>query len=133
FPDGVAYPANDEEVRGWFEYARQSGARLIPYGGGTSVAGHINPRAEDAPTLTLDMQRFDRLLNFDEVSQLATFEAGVNGPQIERQLAAHGYTLGHFPQSWELSTLGGWIATRSSGQQSYHYGRIEDLFAGGQV
>ena len=133
FPDGVAYPVRDEDVRAWFDFARQSSARLIPYGGGTSVAGHINPRAEDAPTLTLDLSRCSRLLDFDETSRLATFEAGINGLAIERQLAARGYTLGHFPQSWELSTLGGWIATRSSGQQSYHYGRIEDLFAGGHV
>jgi alkyldihydroxyacetonephosphate synthase len=133
FPDGVAYPASVEEVRGWLQYARQAGARLIPYGGGTSVAGHVNPRVQDAPTLTLDLSRLQRLLDLDETSQLATFEAGAAGPELERQLAAHGYTLGHFPQSWELSTLGGWIATRSSGQQSYHYGRIEDLFAGGSI
>jgi alkyldihydroxyacetonephosphate synthase len=133
FPDGVAYPASDAEVRAWLDYARASGARLIPYGGGTSVAGHINPRAADAPVLTLDLGRMDRLLDLDEKSNLATFEAGASGPQIERQLAARGYTLGHFPQSWELSTLGGWIATRSSGQQSYHYGRIENLLAGVHV
>jgi len=133
FPDGVAYPASDQDVRAWFDWARRSGARLIPYGGGTSVAGHINPRREDAPVLTLDLGRFNRLLDLDETSGLATFEAGVTGPDIEKQLSARGYTLGHFPQSWELSTLGGWIATRSSGQQSYHYGRIEDLFAGGHV
>lgn len=132
-PDGVAYPATDEEVRAWFDYARQSGARLIPYGGGTSVAGHVTPRAQDAPTLTLDLSSMNRLTGLDETSRLATFEAGASGPQIEQQLAAHGYTLGHYPQSWELSTVGGWIATRSSGQQSYHYGRIEDLFAGGHV
>ena len=133
FPDGVAYPTCDEEVRAWFAYARRCGARVIPYGGGTSVAGHINPRAEDAPVLTVDLSRLDQLIDLDETSRLATFGAGVNGPELERQLAAHGYTLGHFPQSWELSTLGGWIATRSSGQQSYHYGRIESLFAGGHV
>ena len=132
-PDGVAYPATDEEVRAWFEYARRSGARLIPYGGGTSVAGHVTPRAQDAPTLTLDLSSMSRMTGLDETSRLATFEAGATGPQIEQQLAAHGYTLGHYPQSWELSTVGGWIATRSSGQQSYHYGRIEDLFAGGHV
>jgi alkyldihydroxyacetonephosphate synthase len=132
-PDGVVRPASYEDVRMCFDYARKSGARLIPYGGGTSVAGHINPRAEDAPTLTLDLGRFTRLLELDETSRLATFEAGVTGPDLERQLADKGYTLGHYPQSWELSTLGGWIATRSSGQQSYHYGRIEQLFAGGHV
>ncbi len=132
-PDGVVYPASDEDVRACFDYARESGARLIPYGGGTSVAGHINPRVKDAPTLTADLSRLNRLVDLDETSRLATFEAGVTGPDLERQLADRGYTLGHYPQSWELSTLGGWIATRSSGQQSCHYGRIENLFAGGHV
>ncbi len=133
FSDGVAYPASDEDVRDLFAYARRSGARLIPFGGGTSVVGHINPRPIDAPTLTIDLSHMNRLIDLDVVSQLATFEAGVCGPDLEQQLKEQRYTLGHFPQSWELSTLGGWIATRSSGQQSYHYGRIEDLFAGGHM
>ena len=133
FPDGVAYPTSAEEVRALFDYARRVGAHLIPYGGGTSVVGHINPRPIDAPTLTVDLSRLNRLIDLDTTSHLATFEAGVCGPDLERQLKQHGYTLGHFPQSFELSTLGGWIATRSSGQQSYHYGRIEDLFAGGHI
>ena len=74
-----------------------------------------------------------RLRAFDPVSQLATFEAGVSGPDLEAHLRAHGCTLGHYPQSFEYSTLGGWIAARSSGQQSLGYGRIEKLFAGGRV
>jgi alkyldihydroxyacetonephosphate synthase len=81
----------------------------------------------------MDMGRMDKLLDLDKVSHLATIQAGANGPQIEEQLKNLRYTLGHFPQSFELSTLGGWIATRSSGQQSYHYGRIENLFAGGTL
>ena len=133
FPDGVAYPVSDSDVRDLFSYAKRSGARLIPYGGGTSVVGHINPRPIDSPTLTVDLGHLSRLINLDTTSQLATFEAGICGPDLERLLKEQGYTLGHFPQSWELSTLGGWIATRSSGQQSYHYGRIEDLFAGGHI
>lgn len=133
FPDGVAYPASDEDVRELLAYAKRSGVRLIPFGGGTSVVGHVNPRSIEPPTLTIDLSRLNRLIDLDPVSHLATFEAGVCGPDLERQLTEHGYTLGHFPQSWELSTLGGWIATRSSGQQSYHYGRIEDLFAGGHA
>jgi alkyldihydroxyacetonephosphate synthase len=75
----------------------------------------------------------NRLLRFDETSRLATFGAGITGPELEAQLRARGYTLGHFPQSFEFSTLGGWVATRSSGQQSLGYGRIEDLFAGGRL
>jgi alkyldihydroxyacetonephosphate synthase len=133
FPDGVACPASDADVRILLDYARQAGAKVIPYGGGTSVVGHINPLPGDAPVLTMDLSRMNRLLAFDEASRLATFEAGAAGPEIEKQLNARGFTLGHFPQSFELSTLGGWIVTRSSGQQSLHYGRIENLFAGGRV
>ncbi len=133
FPDGVAYPASGEEVRSLLDFARQTGIRLIPYGGGTSVVRHINPRPQDSPVLTVDLSRLNRLIRLDETSRIATFEAGVRGPDLEAQLRPHGYTLGHFPQSFEFSTLGGWIATRSSGQQSYYYGRIEDLLAGGRV
>jgi len=132
-PDGVAYPTSDDEVRLLLEWGRQAGVWLVPYGGGTSVVGHINPPQGDRPVLTIDLTRMDRLLHLDETSHLATFEAGVRGPHLEAQLAPHGFTLGHFPQSFELSTLGGWIATRSSGQQSYHYGRIEDHFLGGHL
>jgi alkyldihydroxyacetonephosphate synthase len=133
FPDGVAFPETDEDVRDLLAYARDAGAQVIPYGGGTSVVGHINPVKSDAPVLTLSLERMTRLLDLDETSRLATFQAGVVGPALEEQLKKRGYTLGHFPQSFEYSTLGGWIATRSSGQQSYHYGRIESLFAGGHV
>ncbi len=132
-PDGVAYPVDEAQVRALIDYARQVGARLIPYGGGTSVVGHINPPGGPQPVLTVDLSRFDRLLDLDETSRLAVFGAGVAGPSLEAQLNQRGYTLGHFPQSFELSTLGGWIASRSSGQQSYYYGRIEDLFAGGHM
>ncbi len=133
FPDGVAYPTNKDEVRDLIRYAADVGARLIPYGGGTSVVGHINPIPGDAPVLTVDLGRLNRLRTFDGTSHLATFDAGVRGPDLEAQLRARGTTLGHFPQSFELSTLGGWIASRSSGQQSFYYGRIEDMFAGGHV
>lgn len=132
FPDGVAFPETTAEVREVLRYAAEVGACVIPYGGGTSVVGHINPLPE-VPTVTVDMGRMNRLLRFDERSHLATFEAGVCGPDLEAALRARGYTLGHFPQSFEYSTLGGWIATRSSGQQSLFYGRIERLFAGGRL
>jgi alkyldihydroxyacetonephosphate synthase len=133
FPDGVAYPASAEEVRALLRLAQQWGAHVIPYGGGTSVTGHINPRPGPAPVLTLDLSRLRNLTALDEVSGLAEFEAGVRGPDLEAQLRARSLTLGHFPQSFDYSTLGGWVATRSSGQQSYHYGRIEALFAGGRL
>jgi alkyldihydroxyacetonephosphate synthase len=133
FPDGVAYPTSDDDVREIFKSANDADAQIIPYGGGTSVVGHINPIQGDKPILTVNLSRMNQLLNLDDTSHLATFGAGISGPEIEAALNKHGYTLGHFPQSFELSTLGGWIATRSSGQQSYYYGRIEDLFAGGHV
>ncbi len=133
YPDGVAYAQSDDDVRAILAYARETGARVIPYGGGTSVVGHINPLPGNAPVVTLDLSRLNHLLDLDTTSHLATFEAGVAGPELETQLRARGFTLGHYPQSWEYSTLGGWIATRSSGQQSYYYGRIENLFAGGHV
>ncbi len=131
FPDGIAYPSTTDEVQSLLSYAQKAGAIIIPYGGGTSVVGHITPEKGERPILTVDMSRMSRLLSLDEESQLATFLAGVAGPDLEAQLRARGYTLGHFPQSFEFSTLGGWIATRSSGQQSLRYGRIEQLFAGG--
>jgi alkyldihydroxyacetonephosphate synthase len=134
-PDGVAFPESAEEVRELLTYARDAGACVIPYGGGTSVVGHINPPPDDVaqPVLTVSLARMRRLLDLDEASRLATFGAGVTGPDLESQLRVRGYTLGHFPQSFEYSTLGGWIVTRSSGQQSLRYGRIERLFAGGRI
>ncbi len=133
FPDGVAYPLNRGDVQTLIRYAVDAGVRLIPYGGGTSVVGHINPLPGDAPVVTVDMGRMNQLQNLDETSLLATFGAGVSGPELEAHLRARGFTLGHYPQSFEYSTLGGWIATRSTGQQSIGYGRIERLFAGGHV
>jgi alkyldihydroxyacetonephosphate synthase len=132
-PDGVAYPISNEDVIDLIRYANKSGISIIPYGGGTSVVGHINPIKSNIPILTIDMSRMNRLLDLDAKSMLATFGAGVTGPDLEAQLRAHGFTLGHFPQSFEYSTLGGWVATRSSGQQSLRYGRMEKLFAGGRM
>jgi len=132
-PDGVARPSTVEEVRELLRYADSANVELIPYGGGTSVVGHVNPRAEGRPVLTVDLCHMHRMVALDEESQLATFEAGVTGPDLEKQLNDRGYTLGHFPQSFELSTLGGWIASRSSGQQSLRYGRIDQLFLGGNL
>ncbi len=130
--DGVAFPTTAGEVRVLLDWAREHGVQVLPSGGATSVAGHLTP-VGDAPVLTLNLGRMMRLLDLDPLALLARFEAGVAGPDLEAQLRAHGYTLGHFPQSFELSTLGGWIVTRSSGQQSARYGRIEQLFAGGTL
>ena len=133
FPDGVAEPQTSAEVRELLDWALSHDVVVIPYGGGTSVAGHINPPALDAPVLTLSLAKMNRLIDLDPVSQIATFGAGTPGPLVESQLREKGYVLGHFPQSWELSTVGGWIASRSSGQQSMRYGRIEQMFAGGRL
>mgnify|MGYP001765495669 CR=1 FL=1 len=133
FPDGVAFPVDEGDIRQLLHFAEQHAVALIPYGGGTSVTGHITPLAGSRPVLTVDMRRMNRLVNFEAQSRLATFGAGVTGPDLEAQLRAHGCTLGHYPQSFEYSTLGGWVATRSSGQQSLRYGRIEKLFAGGRL
>ena len=131
--DGVAFPETSDEVRELLDYAKANNVIVIPYGGGTSVVGHLTPPEGNRPVLSLNLSRMSRLLHLDRSSQLATFGAGVVGPDLEAQLRAQGYTLGHFPQSFEYSTLGGWVVTRSSGQQSLRYGRIEQLFAGGRL
>ncbi|GAA6173432.1 FAD-binding oxidoreductase [Colwellia sp. KU-HH00111] len=133
FPDGVAFPKTTAQVHTLLEFAKQEDLIVIPYGGGTSVCGHINPVNHHRPIITIALSEMNQLIDFDELSQVATFGAGTLGPDVEKQLATLGYTLGHFPQSWELSTVGGWVASRSSGQQSLRYGRIEKLFAGGTV
>ena len=133
FPDAVAYPADAADVIHLIRFASERRLQLIPYGGGTSVVGHINPQPSEAPIVTVDLGHLHHLHNVDDISLLATFEAGVRGPDLESALRGRGFTLGHFPQSFEYSTLGGWVATRSTGQQSLHYGRIEALFAGGHV
>ena len=111
FPDGVAFPESSEEARALLEWAASADAEVIPYGGGTSVAGHINPGQSDRPVLTISLARMNRLLDLDHESHIATFGAGTPGPLLEAQLKAEGYTLGHFPQSFELSTVGGWVAS----------------------
>lgn len=133
FPDGVAFPENKQQVADILSYAKMHDVELIVYGGGTSVAGHITPNASTRPILTISMMKMNQLLELNVESQVATFGAGTPGPMVESQLRAKGYTLGHFPQSFELSTIGGWVASRSSGQQSLRYGRIEQMFAGGEV
>ena len=133
FPDGVAFPESTADVETLLKLASEHDLIVIPFGGGTSVAGHINPQKGSRPVLTIAMSKMDQLIDLDIESQIATFGAGTQGPAVEAQLDAHGYRLGHYPQSWELSTLGGWIAARSSGQQSLGYGRIEQMFAGGTL
>jgi alkyldihydroxyacetonephosphate synthase len=133
FPDAVARPEREKDISALLAYAAAHGAVVIPYGGGTSVAGHLEVYDTTRPVLSMMLQGLNRLIVIDENNLLATFEAGICGPELEKQLNATGFTLGHYPQSFEYSTLGGWVVTRSSGQQSRHYGRIEQLFAGGEM
>ena len=130
FPDGVALPESAEEIRTLMSMANDADWMLIPYGGGTSVAGHVTPHENKKPILTLSLAKMDALTHLDTDSHIASFGPGTKGPDVEAQLRPKGYVLGHYPQSFELSTIGGWVATRSSGQQSWRYGRIEQLFAG---
>lgn len=133
YPDAVAYPQSTDEVTSLLKMSAQKLITLIPFGGGTSVTGHINPLPDERPILTVDLSKMNRMIDLDENSRLAVFQSGATGPQIESQLKQYGYTLGHYPQSFEYSTIGGWVAARSCGQQSAYYGRIEDLFAGGSL
>jgi len=137
--DAVLYPETDSQVAALLEGAASAGVAVIPFGGGTSVVGGVEPMG-DRPTVTLDLARMEGVLRIDDVSGLATVEAGIFGPALEARLNAAGFTLGHFPQSFEYSTVGGWIATRSAGQNSTRYGKIEDnvesvrlLFPGGEI
>jgi len=132
-PDAVVHPADTGDVRRILDLASATGARLIPYGGGTSVVGGVDVGPGEAPVITVAMDHLAGLTAIDDRSGLATFGAGTTGPAVETALAEHGLTLGHYPQSWEQSTVGGWVVTRSSGQQSIGYGRIESLFAGGHL
>jgi alkyldihydroxyacetonephosphate synthase len=133
FPDGVAQPTTIEDVQRLLQFADDHHVVVIPFGGGTSVVGHLDVPETDRPVLSLSLGGLNRLIHFDTDCRLATFEAGICGPDIESRLNAIGFTLGHYPQSFEYSTLGGWVVTRSSGQQSNHYGTIEQLFAGGEM
>lgn len=121
-PDVVAYPRSEDEVRALLDWAGGLGAAVIPFGGGSSVVGGVNPEVGDgyAGVITIDMWHLNRVLEVDAVSRSARVQAGVYGPDLERQLKEHGFTLRHYPQSFELSTLGGWIATRAAG----HYASL---------
>jgi alkyldihydroxyacetonephosphate synthase len=127
-PDVVLLPDSQEQVEAIIRLAQQSSLCLIPFGGGTNIVGGINPQPDEArPVVTLSLRRLNRLLSIDRESRTATIQAGALGPELEADLARHGHSLGHFPDSFEYSTLGGWLATRSAGMQSDAYGRIEDM------
>ncbi|KLO28497.1 flavoprotein [Mycolicibacter heraklionensis] len=130
-PDAVLLPGSDDEVAAILDYCSQHAIAVVPFGGGTSVVGGLDPiRGDFAAVVSVDLRRFDALLNLDEVSGEAEFGAGVTGPDAERLLGERGFSLGHFPQSFQFATLGGYAATRSSGQDSAGYGRFDDMVRG---
>ncbi|MGN6149286.1 MAG: FAD-binding oxidoreductase, partial [Rhizomicrobium sp.] len=126
-PDAVLYPRATTEVLSVLTYASENNIAVVPYGGGTSVVGSVtaDPGAFRA-VISLDMSGMDRLIGIDQVSRTATAEAGIYGPALDKALRAQNTVLGHYPQSFEFSTLGGWIAHRGAGQQSGRYGRAND-------
>ena len=128
-PDLVAYPESPEDVDAVLSWCDDERAAAIPYGGGTSVVGGVEPRMRDQypAVVTIDLRRMDRVLEVDAVSKAARIQAGATGPRLEEQLRQHGFTLRHFPQSFEYSTLGGWIATRAGGHFATLYTHIDDL------
>jgi alkyldihydroxyacetonephosphate synthase len=128
-PDVVAFPRDERDVERVLEWCADAGAAVIPFGGGTSVVGGVEPRVPDGygGVVTVDLRGLDRVLEIDEVSRAARIQAGATGPGLEAQLRQHGLTLRHFPQSFEFSTLGGWIATRAGGHFATLYTHIDDL------
>lgn len=133
-PDAVLTPGTEDEIAAILRYCSKHGIAVVPFGGGTSVVGGLDPlRGTFSTVLTLDLRRLDQLLAFDEVSGEAELGAGVTGPEAERLLGERGFSLGHFPQSFQFATIGGFAATRSSGQDSAGYGRINDMIRGLRV
>ncbi len=126
-PDAVAFPGNDDEVLEVLRWAGSEGVKIVPYGGGTSVVGGVERDSNRAPFVSLSLRKMNRLLDVDVLSRSALFEGGALGPEIEQALSPRNLTLRHFPQSFEFSTLGGWIATRAGGHFATVYTHIEDL------
>ncbi len=128
-PDIVAYPETEADIAALCDWCGEAGAALIPYGGGSSVVGGVTSDVGDrfAGTVTVDMGRMNRVLEIDPLSRAARIQGGARGPELEAQLKPSGLTLRHFPQSFEHSTLGGWIATRSGGHFATLYTHIDDL------
>jgi alkyldihydroxyacetonephosphate synthase len=127
-PDCVLLPGDPEQVQKIIDLCVRHDLAVVPFGGGTSVVGGVGAlRGDKVAVVVLDLERLDRLVSVDPVSRVAILQAGVRGPQAESLLASHGFTLGHFPQSFERATIGGYAATRSAGQASSGYGRFEDM------
>lgn len=129
-PDAVLCPHDEDEVLAVLEVCAQRGIAVVPYGGGTSVVGGLEPLSgRHDRVISLDLRHLSTMTAFDDESLLATFGAGMRGPAAEAALAARGCTLGHYPQSHQEGSIGGYVATRSSGQASTGYGRSDELVA----
>lgn len=129
YPNFIVFPESNKDIEYILTQAAKHKLKIITYSGGSNVTGatEVNSKYK---TLVLNMTRMNKLLEIDTISETATFEAGIYGPALEKILNQKGFTLGHFPQSFEFSTLGGWVATRSAGQESGLYGKIEDMVLG---
>lgn len=132
-PDVVVYPRNTLEVEQLVQICNENKMNLVPFGGGTNIVGAVEHLSRRRPRVTLNLEKMNQLISVDKHSWSAKLQAGVFGPHMEEQLARHGFSLGHFPDSFQFSTLGGWIATRSAGMQSDAYGKIEDMVLGLQT
>lgn len=129
--DAVVYPGSEEEIAAVLRIVLEADLVLIPYGGGSCISGSVTPDiTEQRPVVTMNLGRMREVLRIDDTAGLAHVQAGVYGPDLEEQLNALGWTMGHFPDSFTYSTLGGWAATRSSGMQSDKYGDIEQIVRG---
>jgi alkyldihydroxyacetonephosphate synthase len=130
-PDAILLPADAAAVSRALAVCSDEHVAVVPWGGGTSVVGGLDAlRGNCVAVVALDLRRLDRLIDVDAESHTATFQPGIRTPAAEAALAAHGFTLGHTPQSWERASLGGYVVTRSAGQASSGYGRIDDLVVG---
>jgi hypothetical protein len=128
-PDWVAYPDDEQAIVDILDWAQTGNVAVIPYGGGSSVCGGVEAAVGSghAGAVSLDLERLGRVIEIDPISRAARIQAGALGPELETQLKPHGLTLRHFPQSFEFSTLGGWIATRAGGHYATHYTHIDDF------
>jgi alkyldihydroxyacetonephosphate synthase len=130
-PDAVLLPGSDDEVAAILRFCADHSIAIVPFGGGTSVVGGVDPiRGDFKAVVSLDLRRLNQLHSLDEISGEAELGAGLTGPDAERLLGERGYSLGHFPQSFQFATIGGFAATRSSGQDSAGYGRFNDMVRG---
>ena len=125
--DVVAFPTTDGELEAVMDWCGSAGHVMIPFGGGSSVVWGLNPPDDAGSVVTISLERLDRVLEIDETSRAARMQAGVLGPALEDQLRPSGWTLRHFPQSFQWSSLGGWIATRSGGHYATNHTHIDDF------